>query len=118
MRTRTRLLLLTTVLVVVLAAVAADIYYSCARYGSWTWMFTPPPHIGSTDYDRLDVPEGSQEYKNLIDKYGPPHSTGRQWPLLYTIEASAGRCDSMPWVLYVKSFDGTTYPYVLNSGCA
>ncbi|WP_040804290.1 hypothetical protein [Nocardia concava] len=95
----------------------AELVYQ-AQYGSWGWMFTPPPHLEHTGYNRVDAPEGSPKYQQLIEKYGTPHSVARRWPLPYSVEASEKSCGSSPWVLYLHGFDGKAYAYTLTSGCA
>ncbi|MFE3000942.1 hypothetical protein ACFXG4_38905 [Nocardia sp. NPDC059246] len=104
-------------IVLLAAAGLAELIYQ-AQYGSWNWMLTPPPHLEHTGYDRLDAPEGSQKYRDLINKYGAPHPVARRWPLPYSIEASEKTCDGSPWVLYLHGFDGKVHPYALESGCA
>lgn len=113
----TRISVLAFVVVLIAAGGLAELIYQ-AQYGSWDWMLQPPPHLEHTGYDRLDAPQGSQRYRELIDKYGSPHSVGRRWPLPYAVEASEKSCDGAPWILYLHGFDGKVYPYGLNSGCA
>ncbi|MEU3014993.1 hypothetical protein [Nocardia asteroides] len=115
---RNTLAAVAAVLGIGLSALAIDAWYS-VTYGSWTWMFTPPPRIDDTKYSRIDsAPEGSAEYERLTTLHGGSEPADRRWPLPFAIERSVRGCDQTPWLLYVHDYTGTVHLYGLNSGCA
>ncbi|MFI6212607.1 hypothetical protein ACIBCD_11460 [Nocardia brasiliensis] len=107
------------VVAVVLVAFVVNWLFFLSRYDSLTWMLTPPPRIDDVSYSRVDsAPEGSEQYRRLVERYGGPQASDRRWPLPFAIDRSARACQDSPWLLFVHDYSGKVHLYKLNSGCA
>ncbi|WP_227996967.1 hypothetical protein [Nocardia australiensis] len=110
---------LASAMALIVCAMILDWMFFLSRYDSLTWMLTPPPRIDDVSYSRLDTaPEGSGEYRRLVEKYGGPESSDRRWPLPFAVDQSVRACGDSPWLLFVHDFTGKIHLYRLNSGCA
>jgi hypothetical protein len=97
---------------VVVLLLAVELY-GRFTYGSFSWMFVPPPRIDDV-YTRQSWID-HQDFVNAIGRWGGPLDLGHRWPLPYTVLGSQTPCDGEPRLLFIPHRGG--YDLYMREGC-